>query len=367
MVEHRLAWLVAAVMSCSIALSGINQALAKARTGTLIVIAGLADNGLASAIAKEADELGYAFVELPANAIEHVGQLKGEIEKGSVFETGPGSPPRLNVFSKAVLAAVPDIFSYRHVRVISEEMVPLEMVRQGKEFLGDVAEIVHEFPTNGKAPLAGNRGRMLPLSRYFIDAVIGMPPGVSRAGQDIVQLALKLENEIPVELSFGGGTGGRLAQLLARDDLSILHLDTHGGPGGRAIQISRSGAMLDGNGIPDPVRVPVVLLFGCEGVAARASFGSVLRARGAEAVISSIATFESFGLTGDAKRERLVYEAFFSTLRSGETIGKALVSLRQAAKREGRRVSRRATLTRLLFVLVGRDDLAFAWPRRGAP
>src|SRR5262249_45001382 len=109
--------------------------------------------------------------------------------------------------------------------------------------------------------------------------VMGMESGLPRASQDIAQVALKLESEIPVDLSFGGGDRGRLARLLARDDLSILHIDTHGGPDGRVILISRGGAMLASDEITAPVRVPVVLLFGCQGVANRQSFGSVLRAR----------------------------------------------------------------------------------------
>jgi hypothetical protein len=125
--------------------------------------------------------------------------------------------------------------------------------------------------------------------------------------------------------------------------------------------------MLSADQIPPSIRVPVILLFGCEGLASKRSLGAILRARGAEAVISAVATFEGFGLTGDPARERLVYEAFFSALKSGETIGAALVSLRQAARREGSLTSQGATLTRSLFVLLGRDDLTFAWPKAATP
>lgn len=92
---------------------------------------------------------------------------------------------------------------------------------------------------------------------------MGMESGLPRDKQDIVQVALKLEREIPVDLSFGGGDRNRLARLLARDDLSILHIDTHGGPDGRAILVSRGGAMLTSDEMRAQVRVPLVLLFGC--------------------------------------------------------------------------------------------------------
>jgi hypothetical protein len=349
--------------------SSVAGSFAADRSDTVVVTAGISDSTFAAALGKDAHKLGYALLELPAPAIELARQLKAEIENDDTAEDGPHSPPHLDAFSDAVLAAIPSLFTYRHVRVISEEMLPLEMVRRDRQFLGDIAEISHEFPAGEASALlsqslfTGDQHK-LPLSRYFIDAVMGMDPGVPRASQDIVQVALKLESEIPVDLSFGGGDGGRLAQLLTRDELSILHIDTHGGPDGRTILVSRAGTMLGSDELPASVRVPVVLLFGCQGVANRRSFGSVLRARGAQAVISSLATFKSYGLTGDAARERLIYEAFFAALKSGDTIGKALVALRQTARREGRSGPQGATLTRLMFVLVGRDDLAFAWGRQ---
>ena len=344
-----------------ILLTCVESSFAADRSDTVVVTAGVSGSTFVTALGKDARHRGYALFELPARAIELARQLKVEIESDDTAEDGPRSPPHLNAFSDAVLAAMPDLFTYRHVRVISEEMLPLEMVRRQQEFLGDVAEISHEFPTGDASSLLTRRAHKRPLSRYFIDAVMGMDAGVPRASQDIVQMALKLESEIPVDLSFGGGDRARLAQLLTRADLSILHIDTHGGPDGRTILVSRAGTMLESEAIPASVRVPVVLLFGCQGVANRRSFGSVLRARGAEAVISSLATFKSFGLTGDAARERLIYEAFFAALKSGDTIGKALVALRQTARREGRSGAQGATLTRLMFVLVGRDDLTFGW------
>jgi hypothetical protein len=188
-----------------------------------------------------------------------------------------------------------------------------------------------------------------------------MPKEVSRIDQDIVKVALDLERDIPVELNFGGGVDS-FRKTLRRDDVSILHIDTHGGPEGRSIQVGRDGAMLAAEEIKDTVRAPVVLLFGCEGAAGRDAFGAALHARGAASVISSFAKFTSFGLTGDPDREHRIYEAFFSSLRTGQKVGAALVGLRQAALLEGRASPQGGSLTRLLFVLIGRDDISFAWP-----
>jgi hypothetical protein len=358
-----LAWFVVLV---AVGFSGPAPTSAKPRADTLIVVAGIADAKLVAEVAKDARRFGHRLVELPTKAVDIAVQLKAEIEDDHIAEDGLRAPAHLRAFSGAVLAAIPDLFDYHYVRIISEQMLPLEMVRTDRGFLGDVAEIAHEFPASGVRPFVEPRGRKLAMSRYIIDAVIGMPTGLSRADQDIVRVALKLEREIPVDLSFGGSSEG-LTRLLARGDVSILHIDTHGGPGGRSIQVSREGGMLDADNVAFPVKAPVVLLFGCEGVASQQSFGAILRARGAEAVISSFAKFNSYGLTGDSVREQQIYEAFFWALRSGQTVGAALVSLRQAAQREARMSPQGVTLTRLLFVLVGRDDLAFAWPKVPGP
>ncbi len=360
---RRLAWLAVCVV---LGLSATTSMSAQSPSNTLIVVAGISEADVAAEVAKDAVQRGYHLVELPSTVVEIVGQLKAEIEDGKIFEDGLGAPAHLDAFSGAVRAVIPNIFGYKYIRVISDQMFPIELVRRGKHFLGDIAQVAHEFPVRDVTPREKPRSHKLPFSRYVIDAVIGMPRGHLRANQDIIQVALKLEHEIPVELNFGGGTNS-LPRLLARQDVTVLHIDTHGGPGGEAIQVSREGAMLNANDIPPHVRAPLVLLFGCEGVASRKAFGAVLQSRGAEVVISSFAKFNSFGLTGDPAREKQIYEAFFSSLRTGETVGAALVKLRQAASREAKISARGATLTRLLFVLVGRDDLALLWPKVSEP
>jgi hypothetical protein len=320
------------------------------------------DDKLAQKALRDARQSGYQAIRLPPDTVRLAGQLRAEIEDGRIAENGPNAPAELDAFSAAVLQAIPDLFEYHFIRVISHQILPLEMVRRDDAFLGDVAEIAHEFTKGEAISSLALHGKKLTFSRYVIEAIIGMPTGMSRIDQDIVKVALKLENEIPLEVDFNGGAGA-LTRALGRKDVSILHIDTHGGLGGRSIQASRAGEMLHATDIRAPVRVPLVLLFGCEGVGSAQAFGSILHARGAEAVISSFAKFDSFGLTGDPVREQQIYEGFFSALRAGRTIGAALVSLRQAALHEGRASSQVTTLTRLLFVLVGREDIAFAWPK----
>jgi hypothetical protein len=332
-------------------------ALAESKSDLLIIVAETAG---AKGVAKLTGRRAQRVIHLPAEIINLAGQLKAEIENGNIAEDGPNAPAHLAAFSEGVLAAIPDLFEYHSIRVVSEQILPLEMVRRDGTFLGDVAEVAHEFGKAKESSFGARRdSRKLPMSRYVLEAVDASEG--PRIEQDIVKVALELEREIPVELDFAAGPAN-LIRALRRGDVSILHIDTHGARGGLSIQVSRDGAMLHADLITAPVRVPVVLLFGCEGVSSPQAFGAVLHAKGADAVISSFATFRSNGLTGNAKREHRIYEGFFSSLRAGQTIGTGLLSLRQAAFREARESSKGPTLTRLFFVLVGRDDIAFAWP-----
>jgi hypothetical protein len=164
------------------------------------------------------------------------------------------------------------------------------------------------FLNSGKGFFVPKRDSKFRMLRYVIQAIDASDgPRIER---DIVKVALGLEHEVPVELYFAAGAAN-LMRALRRDDVSILHIDTHGDLGGRSIQVSRAGTKLHADRITAPVRVPVILLFGCEGVASSRAFGAVLHAKGADAVISSFATFRSNGLTGSAKREQQIYVDFF--------------------------------------------------------
>ena len=299
-------------------------------------------------------------IELSGEVLELAELLKAEIDSGFNSEAGPNAPKTLAKFSVEVLKQIPDLFERRSVIVVTDNLIPIELVQRDGKFLGDMIPISHEYPVAKKIQRSDSR---YPMMGYAIEAIIDMPTHMPRSEQDIVKVALNLEREIAVQLSFGGGAG-RIREMLGRKDISVLHLDTHGGPQGREVQVDRYGTMLESDTIREPVSIPIVLLFGCEGTASKNSFGSVLRVQGAEAVISSFAKFTSFGLTGDPSLEHRIYEAFFSALRSGQTVGAALLALRRAAvfSRQNQSAASAGSLTRLLFVLVGRDEISFEWP-----
>ena len=229
------------------------------------------------------------------------------------------------------------------------------MATKDGSFVGDRIEVSHEFRFAGRK--FDQPAHPRPLTSYVLEAIIPMDNSERRIDQDIIQVALEQEKLFPVVIEFNSGKKG-LERMLARDDVAILHIDTHGN--GPAIQVSRDGAMMPAQDIPKKLKVPLVLLFGCEGVADGHAFGAVMHANGADAVVSSFAQFDSFGITGDEREERRVYDAFFAAIERGESVGSALVEFRDAAWRTAEALGKQKTLTRHFFVLLGNDRLQFA-------
>jgi hypothetical protein len=328
---------------------------------TLVIAAGLAD-GQARELRQASSAEGADFVVLDDVVFKLAGDLSAEIGSGRIHESGVRSPPSLQPFSEAVLAAVPQIFFYKYIHVVSSELIPVELVRKDEIFLGDRTIVSHDFSRRGRRLFEWSP-KTLAFATYLIDAVIDMPPGMPRIDQDIVQAALMLETRFSVELRFHANKS-MFTSILLRHDVSILHIDTHGGKDGIAIQVARDGTMMQADELPPLISIPIVLLFGCEGVANDRSFGAVMRRSGTEAVISSFAKFTSFGITGDPAREKQVYLAFFNGLLAGDDVGGALLRFRKAALEEMIAANGKRTLTRLFFVLMGNSRLKFDFAAR---
>jgi hypothetical protein len=305
---------------------------------------------------------GIDLVTLDRAILPLAANLLAEIEAGQIDEDGEKRPRALAAFSEAVLRAIPTLFEYKYIHVISPKLIPFELVQEKGRFLGDQSVVSHEYVANNRH---GNRIRastlspkVLPFAAYVVDAVIPAPPELPRTQQDIVEVAVGLENRLAVELQFNADAN-TLRRTLARRDVSVLHIDTHGGERGLSIQVARDGSMMPATELPRNIHIPVVLLFGCEGVADSRSFGTALQRNGVDAVISSFAKFFSFGITGNAAREKAVYLAFFAALAEGEDVGMALLRFRMAALREMEAGKANRTLTRHFFILVGNSRLRF--------
>lgn len=352
----RLAFTKAATLFAASMLALGGPALAAEPRGAAVITVASLDKGKIAALAAYAKEQKFDFYKLGDAACDAAAELRQEIDTGLIAEEGETSPPHLAKFSQEFLNAIPGLFNYERIYIVSPAMLPIEMVRKDGIFVGDRIAVSHEFdlPDHG---LRGDSSAPRPLASYVVEAVIPMDAGQRRIEQDIVEVALDQEKDFPVTLDFNSGFQG-MKRVLERGDIAILHIDTHGS--GPEIQVSRDGAMMAAKDIPQRLQIPAVLLFGCEGVASNEAFGSVMHAHGVDAAVSSIVKFNSFGITGDPKQEKTVYEAFFAAIRGGETIGTALVQFRDVARMAKLAPGNRRTLTRHFFVLIGDGQLKFA-------
>ncbi len=345
---NAIAFLIASTVFCG------NPSLADKAGRALVLVSGSYSEESVARFAARVKAKKSDIIKLAPTIGDAAKQLAGDLDSGLTAEEGENSPPHLIQFSHEITAAVPQIFNYEKIYVIAPVLLPIEMVQKNGRFLGDQISVSHYFDLPGQAHAASATPRV--LSSYVVEAVIPMEADERRIDQDIVQVALDQEKHFPVELDFNSGKEG-MKRVFERRDVAILHIDTHGA--GPAIQASRRGDMMSGADIPQKLNVPLVLLFGCEGVASKEAFGAVMQARGATAVISSFAKFESFGITGDPKQEKLVYETFFNAIRTGQSVGEALVQVRRAARQAAVASGNPKTLTRQFFVLLGDDELRF--------
>ena len=193
--SHFTAW--KAVAPAAIAL------LVAAVSLTTPAAAGPLDNLLIVADGAEYDAAGYSrVVSIGRPVVDVAAGLADDIEAGHIEQDGPHRPARLATFSDAVLAEMPDLFAYKSVEVVSQAFLPIELVRKDGIFLGDTVAISHEFAVPG-----GRFRRSMPretvFASYVIEAAMPMPEGQSRTEQDIVQVALELQQAgaFPVRLN----------------------------------------------------------------------------------------------------------------------------------------------------------------------
>lgn len=125
-------------MSCFVArlatfaflLVGLAPAIAKSSSDVLIVVDAAGKEFLVGQ-----GQAGGQIVELPAEALKLAEQLKAQIGGGFIAQDGPSAPKGLEAFSKSVLTAIPDLFQRRSISVITNQILPLEMVRRGESSL----------------------------------------------------------------------------------------------------------------------------------------------------------------------------------------------------------------------------------------
>jgi hypothetical protein len=250
----------------------------------------------------------------------------------AAIERDPSTADR-GPFSKAAVKAIPDVGKADRFFVISPTVCPLELVRDHGRNWGDRAIFSHFHTTAApSARIVRNalRPRRVPLGTYLLLCPMEMDRALARNLQDIIVVATRLESKCPVDIALQPSYEQALATF-ARNDVSWLHVDTHGTAESIMLGPSRdSGLMAKPTDLPGRIPVPLVVLVGCQLTSGAASIGSGILRRGPISIWGPCVTFTSLGLAGSDDSQILWYETFFGSLLSGHDIGKSLLLARQA-------------------------------------
>jgi hypothetical protein len=221
---------------------------------------------------------------------------------------------------------------YREVLVVSPRPVPMDLLTVSGELLGRRVIFEHCIVANSdelRAELPKYLvGDHASLQRVALLAIVPMPEGIPRAKQDIVKAALKLSSTVPIDLVIEP-SGRESVQYFSRDDVSILHLDTHGSP--NAVELGTNEAHFYGaNELPSRIRPPLILLVGCSTGSGAVSLAPYLVRQGAKAVIGMAFVFRSGDPSGGDITNPLFYDTLWSAIAQGQTVGEALLHAKQA-------------------------------------
>lgn len=163
---------------------------------------------------------------------------------------------------------------------------------------------------------------------------MAMDRALPRHLQDIIVVALGFERSMPVEVWLQPSLP-RTIQGLKRDDVSWLHLDTHGSRDGTMVMLypTREGSQMVGSDVlPEAIETPFVMLVGCALTASHESIGQALLLRGVKSVFGPCAIFQSLGIANSEEEQANWYRTFYSALLSGNDVGSSLLKARTITK-----------------------------------
>lgn len=141
----RLAFTKAATLFAASMLALGGPALAAEPRGAAVITVASLDKGKIAALAAYAKEQKFDFYKLGDAACDAAAELRQEIDTGLIAEEGETSPPHLAKFSQEFLNAIPGLFNYERIYIVSPAMLPIEMVRKDGIFVGDRIAVSHEF------------------------------------------------------------------------------------------------------------------------------------------------------------------------------------------------------------------------------
>ncbi|MCX6031569.1 MAG: hypothetical protein NT169_19995 [Chloroflexi bacterium] len=248
------------------------------------------------------------------------------------IERDPSAIDR-DMFSRAVLNSVPAPGDNDRFLIISPTTCPLDLVRDDTGNWGDRAIFSHLDAAD--APSAHTfekalRPRCVSLGTYLLLCPMAMDRSLARHLQDIVIVATKLESALPVEISLQPPYE-RARASFTREDVSWLHVDTHGTSTSIMLGPSRDSRQIaDSTDLPEHIPVPLVILVGCQLTSGAASIGSAVLERGPTSIWGPCVTFSSLSLAGSDDSQILWYDRFFRSLLHGHDVGESLLLARQS-------------------------------------
>jgi hypothetical protein len=235
-------------------------------------------------------------------------------------------------FSEVARAMVPAPKSGDRYVVVAPTLLPLDLVFDSEGEWGDrgiFSHILADVPEEQLVERALSPVRA-PLRAYLLLCPMAMDRYTSRHNQDIVVVATELESQLPVEIWLQPELE-RTRTALTRNDVSWLHIDTHGDASGRRWMIGPTragGGFLAADETPFGVSPPLIVLVGCALVGGPKSVGSVLYERGARSVFGPCAVFRSLGVAGSEAQEAEWYRTLFAALLAGKDIGHSVLEAR---------------------------------------
>jgi hypothetical protein len=253
----------------------------------------------------------YAALDTEDHLNEAVGNLAALLGKGGFRPT--------------------ELTQYDEVQVISSRSVPIDLIRADGVPLGLRVVISHVVAADrGKLEQLLKReseDRTRDLNHAALLAIADLPPSVSRRDHDIVKAALKLSDRITVDIAIEPRTDESLSYL-ARKDIQILHIDTHGTPDGIELG-SRDRRFLPVQELPNPIQIPFLLLVGCSTGSGDRSLGPQLVQRGASAVLGMAFDFRSGAPSGGSISDPTFYDTLWDALLGGQTVGSAVLKAKK--------------------------------------
>ena len=290
------------------------------------------ERAIGAAVERMVASFGSDWIPLTVCGNEARGVLGASRALLAAIERNPSTADR-GPFSKAVIKAIPDAGKDDRFFVISPTVCPLELVRDDGRNWGDRAIFSHFHTTAApSARVVRNalRPHRVPLGTYVLLCPMAMDRALARNLQDIIVVATGLESKCSVDIALQPPYERALATF-ARDDVSWLHVDTHGTAESIMLGPSRDPRhMAKPTDLPDTIPVPLVILVGCQLTSGAASIGSGILRRGPISVWGPCVTFTSLGLAGSDDSQVLWYQTFFGSLLDGHDIGKSLLLARQA-------------------------------------